>query len=349
MTKYLSILAAAAMLAGCARTEVILPRESEAAEITFTAAPLTKGLAAGQQSFSTSNVFQTLAWYTTGDFDYSGGEQYVPASMVSYSTADGSWRTATPYYWPKDGGVLSFFSWSLNRSSLTFRDRSLSPSVSFSTSEGITLSGYSSAKNDDFMVADPALSRSGNASTYEHSGVPTLFRHKTAKLLFKVKAAKDYSGRSFTLTGISLANLSTSGTYVQCSSTSSLSELWTPDAGTATLTYYSSTSGLTLSTAEQNIPTTGATYLFIPQSFSEGDGKSLTVNYTWNNTTTGTSTAKTATISMNSLLGGDAATSTAFGIGKIYTVTLTFTAGEILWNPQVMDWDTTEKEISVTY
>ena len=341
MKKYLIVIAAAAMLAGCAKTEVMAPDGNAPAEITFTTAPLTKALAAGQKTFSTSNVFRTYAYYTAGDFAYTAsGEEFIPWTEVRHGSDD-NWKTVTSYFWPKDGGCLSFFSWSLNTGALTYRDGT-TPSVSFDATSGITLADYSCTGNDDFMVADPALSKTGNESIYEHHGVPTLFHHKTAQVKFKVKTKKAYD-KDFTLTGISFTGVSTTGTYVQgnnLTGTAAIAESWTPVASSATTSCYSDATGMTFDENGKDVPSNGTT-IFIPQTFSSGDGKTLTVTYKIGDI------AKTATVSVNSMLGGDAGVSTAFQMGKIYTVTLVFSGSEILWDPYEVDWDAAETEIEV--
>ena len=339
MKKCLIILAAAAMLAGCAEKEVITPEETAPAEITFTTAPLTKA-----DAFGTDKIVQTYAFYTASTFDYTSGEEYIPASTVSHT--DDVWKTEKTYLWPKDGGVLSFFSWSLNSSSLKYNDGT-DPKVTFSATDGITLTDYSSVGNNDFMVADPALNLSGNANkTYYHIGVPTLFRHKASQIAFKVKTSKDYSGRTFKLAGITFANISTSGTYKQGTDPTNVTastETWTPAASTTTTSYYSSTEGTTFADTEVTVPVNG-TSIFVPQDFTETDGKTVTVTYT---ITSGTTvTEKSATISMNKLLGGGSTVS--IQKGKYYTVTLIFSVGtEILWNPEVKDWTEESKDVTV--
>jgi hypothetical protein len=335
------VLGLAACSAACSKQEVTTMPERGDEEICFTVAPLTK---AETKTFDTGNIFQTAAFYTPSAFDYSEGENFL-SSSVSYNKTSSSWKTATTYYWPKDGGVLSFFSWSLNSGSLTFTKGT--PGISITPTAGLTLTDYSSEGNDDFMVADPALSLTGNSNTYGHLGVPTLFRHKTSKIAFKVKTSKAYDGKTFTLTDISFQNLSTSGSYTQgtdpTSSTAS-TESWTAEASTATTSYYTSTDGMTFAETVADVPSNG-TYLFVPQSFADGDGKTMTVNYTIKSSKN--TVNKSATISLNKLLGGSSTLSTQFEKGKIYTITLIFSGSEILWNPEVMEWDGAAQAVTV--
>ncbi len=352
MKKYLIVIAAAAVLAGCAKTEVIAPDGNAPAEITFTTAPVTKAVF----SFDTDNVFQTYAVYTAGDYSYSASasfEQFIDFSTVMCSS--GTWRIDsdkdgdidsddTSYFWPKDGGKLSFFSWSLNTGSLKFADGT-TPKVRFANTRGLYLSNYVSG--NDFMVADPALSQTGNSGYYYRFGVPTLFRHKAAQIIFKIKTAQAYSGKTFTLKSISFKNVSTEGTYSQGSApTSSPStEAWTAESSNETTDY--STVGMTIPAVEaEDVPSNGVSIL-IPQSFSDTDGKYLTLTYSI--TSGSTTTTKTATVKMNTLLGGSSSVSAALEKGKKYTITLSISSGnEILWTPEVVDWVDEAKTISVT-
>ena len=331
------VLGLAACSAACSKYEVSTAQESRDAAISFTVAPLTK--VGDTKTFSTGNKFQTYAWYSADKFDYTTGEEFVPASPVSYS--GGSWNTATTYFWPKDGGYLSFFSWSLNSSSLAFS--SANTSVTFSATQGVKVENFSSEANDDFMVADPALNMQTNLKTYDNLGVPTLFRHKTSQIAFKVKTAKNYSDKTYTLTGIKFQNVSTTGTYTQGKNSTS-SESWTAKESSRTVTHYSSTGGVVFSNTPVDVPSNG-TYLFIPQNFASGDSKTVTITYTiksGSNTST-----KTATLDVNTILGGNTSVATAFEKGKIYTITLIFSGNEILWNPQVQDWTDPEKNVTV--
>lgn len=355
MKKYLIVIAAAAMLAGCAKNETVTPGANAPAEITFTTAPLTK---ADAQTFAEANLFQTYAYYTATKFDYTAsGETFIDWSEVSYGT-DSNWRiTGKHYFWPKDGGYLSFFSWSLNTSSLKYADGTADPTVTFDPTGGITLSNYVSG--NDFMVADPATDQTGNVKTYSHTGVPTLFRHKASQINFKVKTDKAYTGRTFALKEIKFVNVATTGTYVQGSdptNATASSETWTAGTADRTVAYYTDDTATQLPFDENAtaVPANGAVIsvngsaIIVPQGFTDTQtDRILSVTYTI--TKNGSSKDKTATITMNRLLGGSATVDAGLEKGKRYTITLSISASsEILWNPEVTDWETMEKGVTVT-
>lgn len=355
MKKYLIVIAAAAMLAGCAKNEVVTPDGNAPAEITFTTAPVTRA-----DSFDTDNVFQTYAVYTAGDYSYSttaSWDQFITFSAVRYSNR--TWRIDsdndgdidsddTSYFWPKDGGKLSFFSWSLNTDKLTFADGT-DPDISFANTQGLSLDNYVSG--NDFMVADPALDKIENSYyTYDHIGVPTLFRHKAAQIIFKIKTAQSYSGKTFTLKSISFENVSTTGSYTQGSDPTGdpSTEVWDAvDSKATTYYYYDSDSDWEIPAITAEAVKANGISILIPQSFDDGDGKSLKLTYTITSGTT--EQTKTATVKMNTLLGGSSSQTTALQKGKKYTITLSISSGnEILWTPEVVDWVDEAKSISVT-
>ena len=353
MKKYLIVIAAAAMLAGCAKNEVVTPDGNAPAEITFTTAPVTKA-----DSFDEDNVFETYAVYTAGDYSYSttaSWDQFITFSTVRYSNR--TWRIDsdndgdidsddTSYFWPKDGGKLSFFSWSLNTGELTFADGT-EPNISFANTQGLSLYNYVSG--NDFMVADPALNKIENSYyTYDHIGVPTLFRHKAAQIIFYIKTAQDY-GKTFKLKSIAFENVSTTGSYTQGSDPtgSPSTEAWDADDSYETTYYYNSARGWVIPAITAEAVPANGTAILIPQSFSDTDGKNLILTYT---ITSGTTTqTKIATVKMNTLLGGSSSQTTALQKGKKYTITLSISSGnEILWTPEVVDWVDEAKTISVT-
>lgn len=350
--KVIMLCAAAAVLAACAKTEVTPPAPAGDQEITFLTAPVTKAL-----DFETTNVFQSAAFYDVNNFAYDSttAEEYIPASKVKYFTD--AWRVASvanednpfKYYWPKDGGKLTFFSWSLGTNSLNFK-YTTAPTVTITKDNGVKVTGYSSQSNDDFMVADIQKDQTANTSPaqYKTVGVPTLFKHKTSQVIIKVKTADDYTTEPFkqvfTLKEVSLLSFVEKGDYTQ------KNETWTTTGTVATSTYYQNSTGQTVTTTETEVPhkltpasgsETDGVYLYIPQGFTSGTEK-LQIKYTVSRMGTPTSSKDyTATIDMFKIMGGDAATgatATSFEAGKKYTITLTFTLGEILWDPAIEDW-----------
>ena len=121
MKKYFFILAAAAALAACAKNEVTPVLSQENTEIAYNVAPKTKTLAANQENFAQGNVFASWAYYLpegkTWATDKATSQPYIVNSKISHQ--NNIWKDQTKsYYWPKDGGSLTFLAYSLNKGDL---------------------------------------------------------------------------------------------------------------------------------------------------------------------------------------------------------------------------------------
>ena len=349
-TKFILLCAATAALAACAKTEVTPEVLNQDAEITFLTAPVTKAT----EDFSTSNVFQSAAFYDVNDFVYgsSTAEEYIAPSTVKYFTS--VWRatatdhtTAKSYYWPKDGGKLSFFSWSLNNATLRYGDNT-EPSATITKTNGVKLTGYKASKyNDDFMVADSVINRTKNVTpkTYKTEGVPTLFKHKTAKVAFKVVTKADYTQaplyQKFTVTDVNFVNVATTGTYTQYDANAQTAnkETW-KTTETGNLVYYANTTGQVVNynngVAQDLVKTD--TELYIPETYLDETStgyQTLQIKYTVSRTNGANTKSKdyTANICLKNIL------KDSIVAGKKYVITLTFGLDEILWDPAIYDWE----------
>lgn len=348
MKKLFYFAAAAVALAACAKNEVIPVNSGENQEITFNVAPKTKAdPEPKKEAFSTNNVFASWAYYLPKGktWDANSGENYVePKEYISGATISNNERTGNKwkcegksYYWPKDGGSLTFFAYSLNKGDLilTGGDSGFGCDVASGIHGAIDLKANS---NTDFLVADIAKDKTGNVVTHFTNGVPTLFKHRLSSVAFAIKTGAAYADKTFSLTGITINKISHYGSYGQLPKESFAA------SGTDYDPIFSS--------ATQEITTDFANvksvdkYIFIPQTFE--DKSYVEVNYTIT-TTVGTSPVVenvTRQIKLNTLfptkydnsdpkkvIGG------GWEMGKKYTINLTFTLDEILWDPAVQDWE----------
>lgn len=334
MKKYVLILAAAVALAACAKTEVVPVNSDADMEITFQPAPVTRGTT----TFVTGNVFQSAAFYDTEDFAYGSNtaETFIAPTTVKYFTsvwkaadADGN---AVSYYWPKDGGKLSFFSWSFNKSTLYYSDEDKStPNVEITSTNGVVLKQFMVMCNQDFMVAEPALNQNKNVSpkTYATEGVPTLFKHKLAKFIFKAVTKADYTvdpyNQKFTINKIYFKNITDYATYTQYVSSTSKDQ-WTDGNTSVTINYRSSDQVVNYNNGVAEEVVKNFVDLYIPQTYTNS---TLCVDYTVSRGSK--STAYTEEVSLQTLLGKTEC-------GKKYTITLNFGLDEILWDPAIEDW-----------
>ena len=371
MKKLFYFAAAAVALAACAKNEVIPVNSGENQEITFNVAPKTKADpdGYGHNEFGKGNKFASWAYYLgpnkTWKDNSADAKEYISGATISYNTTEKVWKADKSYYWPKDGGSLTFFAYSLNKDDLNFKTVAAGGSnVTCHSNTGIFAHiDLSVDKNVDFLVADPAKDKKSNVDEGKHfvDGVPTLFRHKLSYIIFKVKTDKDYSvaGKTLTLKSIKFNNVSYEGQYRDIASTSpAISAGFTSDK-TGAVNY---TSGSTESPFSQVITSTNNgisaidNFLYIPQSFGQGSvaNKNAYIEVKYTITTTvafttpeGQPSTKEVVEEVTKNIFLNPATGTPmfekWEMGKKYTINLTFTLDEILWDPAVEDW----KEVNI--
>lgn len=383
MKKLFYFAAAAVALAACAKNEVIPVNSGENQEITFNVAPKTKADDThGHKEFGKGNVFASWAYYLPNGktWDANSGENYVePKEYISGAEiayrekttgrTEKVWKAKQSYYWPKDGGSLTFFAYSLNKNDLDFKTVNVEgsnvkrSSVVCHSNTGIFAHiDLSVDKNVDFLVADPAKDKKSNVDEGKHFvyGVPTLFRHKLSYIIFNVKTDKDYSGagKTLTLKSIKFNNVSYEGQYRDIASTSpAISAGFTSDK-TGAVNY---TSGSTESPFSQVIKSTNNgisaidNFLYIPQTFAKGSvaNKNAYIEVEYTITTSKTITNPdgqdvkqdivtenvTKQIFLNPADEQGTKMFDKWEMGKKYTINLTFTLDEILWDPAVQDWE----------
>ncbi len=268
LRQLLSFAAMAALLSSCAKVQedrAAVPDMSVCYQVVST----TKAASA----YPEDRPFVSWAWYLPDGRSWaqdSGEAQlYIPGETVSYDGALQAWTTATAYYWPKSG-------------SLTFMSLSpaeLAGNASCSPDKGIELSFDVAANPDvDLMVADIAADQRAN-------DVPTIFRHKLAKVVsFTMKTDRDYGslstvgGKKFTLNRISFAGVYTSGTYASGNSTvSGPKEGWSGHSGGGDMVWPDG-SGIEIKHDGTAVPGKDGGLFVLPQSF--GPDAVLIVEYT---------------------------------------------------------------------
>lgn len=336
MKKYFFILAAAAALAACAKNEVTPVLSQENAEIAYNVAPKTKTLAANQENFAQGNVFASWAYYLPKDQTWAANsatsQPYIVNSTISHK--DGTWKDQNKsYYWPKDGGSLTFLAYSLNKGNLTLAgtDSHFNCTNTHGINGAIDLAAN---KNTDFLVAEIAADKTANENQYVFNGVPTLFKHKLSRVACTVKKAAAYADKKFELEEINFLNVATYGSYGQLPT-----EKFT--AGTAT-------NDQVYTKAVQEITTTAAAVaaedvvIYMPQTFADATAK-IQVKYTVT-TTVGTGTVVENCVKEFSIKDKFA----EWAMGKKYTFNITFALNEITWDPAVEKWeDATAADVTI--
>lgn len=332
MKKVFLIAAAVVALAACSKNEV-LPSSSINNEISFNVAPRTK---AAPETFDTHNVFASWAYYLPKGSSWDSPavgvtpQEYIKGRTISY--VGGVWKEdGKTYYWPKDGGKLTFFAYSLNRDNLTLTggDSHFTCDAVMGISGAIDLMAN---KNTDFMVADIAKDKTANESLNSINGVPTLFKHKLSKVACTVKKASDYPNVKFELNKIeflSVCHYATYGQFVN-DGAGTIKEVITPGRKD-TQVYTSATQEITsTATAVANEDVV----IYIPQKFTDETSK-IEITYTITTTVEGSTTPVVKTVVKEYPIKDKFA---EWEMGKKYIFNLTFSLSEILWAPAVEPW-----------
>lgn len=200
MKKYF-IFAAAALVAMCACTKNDLDSSAIAdQEIAFQVANYvgqTKALGTGEVSYYAAGHFGTYAWQVAEGKTWDNAtedQKSVFMNNVDIYKQSNIWKAEKSYYWPKTG-TITFASYS-PLASMAAQDTK--PTVACGKDGIIKITDWTvntdesaQAKNwtDDLMWATIASDKSANATTYESTGVPTLFHHALAKINLKIKQA----------------------------------------------------------------------------------------------------------------------------------------------------------------
>lgn len=342
MNKKFLIPIVALALFSCAKNETLRPADSHLSEITFNVAPKTKADDAhGHKSFDSNNMFVSWAYYLapgkTWPTDVASAELYINGAKIKNTNptgTDGIWKCADKnYYWPKGGGSLTFFAYSLNKANvdLTGAHSYIHCDAKYGILANLDLKAD---PNTDFLVAEVAANKTQNETEHFVNGVPTLFKHKLSKVAFTVKA-NYYENKSFTLKSIAFDKIVYFLAYGQVRNT------YTPGTDKYSPNYTSTV--LPITTTKQNV-TVEDNYIFIPQKFA--DDALIVVTYDITTTVPGhpdvVETAVVKKVKLNSKF------TDGWEPGKKYTVDLTFSLDEITWDPAVEDWkDTTAGNIEI--
>lgn len=342
MNKKFLIPIVALVLVSCAKNETLRPADSHLSEITFNVAPKTKADDAhGHKSFDSNNMFVSWAYYLapgkTWPTDVASAELYINGAKIKNTNptgTDGIWKCADKnYYWPKGGGSLTFFAYSLNKANvdLTGAHSYIHCDAEYGILANLDLKAD---PNTDFLVAEVAANKTQNETEHFVNGVPTLFKHKLSKVAFTVKA-NYYENKSFTLKSIAFDKIVYFLAYGQVRNT------YTPGTDKYSPNYTSTV--LPITTTKQNV-TVEDNYIFIPQKFA--DDALIVVTYDITTTVPGhpdvVETAVVKKVKLNSKF------TDGWEPGKKYTVDLTFSLDEITWDPAVEDWkDTTAGNIEI--
>lgn len=351
-------LAAGVALVACTKNEVRPVNVDQ--QITFQAVvnkASTKAMIDGN-TYDTGNTFGTVA-YKVKD---ATSELYIPVSEVKYT--DGSpayWSTKAPYYWPKDGSKLTFYSYSPFNYSETSTSETGTSETGTPTAipvtpaaTGLTFTDYSVKEHQktDLMVADKITGQTANTSAAGSwaQGVPTVFHHMLAQIVaIKFQTVegpvvpKDYANghsateayvagdKQFVVTGVYFEKFYEQGTL-------SAGDSWSwASTGSVTDSYpwYSNATGAKF--INGTCTPRDTYYLVLPQDFNDGNAK-LRVTYEIHTYTSADAHAHATekmdvSVPLKNL-------NAKWEMNKKYTYTLNIDLDRIYWDPKVTEWTT---------
>ena len=301
-------------------------------------------LPTGTIVYPTDDEFVTTAFYLPVEKSWpeNRGEAttYIPQWPVSHSASTNTWGTTPVAYWPKVGR-LTFFS---------YAPKTLGEKTEFSLNaeNGLTLTNWNvtTYPDVDILVADVQANVQGNRTTYLYNGVPTLFRHKLAKVGVKARldVAPEAGSTDFIVVNkVTLTNIYTTGTY-SLDGDDATAERWTVNTGTKeSFVYEPAVEDTRLTASEQEI---GKAKLMMPQHLLKDGTRpapSLLVEYT---TTNGTDTdTYTKEFEINTL---SANTFWEMGHHIVYTLIFGTSDVDIEFDTSAEDWtDGNQDDIQV--
>lgn len=182
MKKYI-IIAAAALFAAAACSEVENKLETPEEAISFKVVDYSAATRAGETSLITEGYeqFTTFAWIHADGAQT--GTPFMNAEIVKWNANTTEWAPSSrSYYWPKsETSYINFFSFA-----------GTDVPTTMSTEGEITLANVTVKKASNVLVAEAAYGYKNNSNAkYKldgvKEGVPTLFHHMLAQVYFDVK------------------------------------------------------------------------------------------------------------------------------------------------------------------
>ena len=338
MKKLMFLAAAVAAMAACSKSQVVY--DDNDVEIGFLPVNYmnTKTVYGPYDgtAYSDAEQFNVFAQHTTSPAGtaFSAAENLTPylVDVTFGKKSSGYWGgTQTPYYWPKTGS-LYFTGYSpagAVKSSAIYN---------FTTTDGPRLTitdfqqgAYSIDKNDYAMV-DLMYFDVHNTTQSANSGVHSVtFRHALSWLDFNFKCDVDGLNNLFQIQKVTLTLVSNKETFT--SGYGDSNNKWPKPAWTANNTGES----LVLYSAGQDLTTTNFELhdvLVIPQKI---DGV-LRIEYTQR---AAAGTPAISQVAELKLTGGDGSNNNtdSWLINKHYIYNITFSADEILLDPDIVSWD----------
>jgi len=322
-------------LVGCAKNEVVRngSGSQEDVRIFFNAvAGLTSKVIIEDANYPTdgSVTFGSVVYYVGEGKEIADGTVWVPQQEIVYDDTYDTFSTKAAYYYPKDNGSLTFFSfspWIMNDAIV----------VDKTVKNGVTIPDVwdVDARQDcDFMVAESCSGVTSNPST---KGVNTVFSHKLAQIrAIKIWTADAYDGNTYTLNSLTLKNLKYAGTYSE--------DVWTPADGAVKDVVL--TLDATEFDSENPAGVLDTHYLMMPQ-VNESGAQALEISYTATNAS-GLPVTNVATLDFYDIL-SKSLSGRNFLANYRYTINLYVEEETIFWDASVVGWDEESVSTNIVY
>lgn len=349
---------------------VVLAVLSGCAKVTETSDGPTIFFAVGQRPFATRADEQSLVTYEDVTSFKSrawlhaegvpGYQEIFGAGQSEVISWDGSseWSPSREYYWPKSSlSYIDFVSWYGNGTGNTAIDPTISYTWDSTTERASVSLGWTNfdatSGTERLLYADVAWRFNTNSALYHKdnaavTGVPTLFHHALAKIIFRAisltETAEDGTEFDVTVTGFSLSGVYTRGSMSLTNTDEGIlskQQNWTPAVPEWT-SLANNSDPITVSYNPAHVVDTDEYTVFvdnrsvIPQSVEE---KEVTLDYTVKTTYTSgviVDEVMHATIPLSSFDGG--ITEWAAGTKYTYTINIRSDTGAITIVPEAKDW-----------
>lgn len=298
-------------------------------------------------AFSELNKFISYAYFLpqgkTWDANYGTASPYISEAEISFHYGN-MWKASKTYYWPKQGS-LTFFAWSTN----TATPAITGGTVTCPLAKGISVDTYdlTQNRNVDFLVAEVAKDQTENTTKLGEwqKGVPTVFKHALSSIAFKVQTVvskndpteKDYSSDNvtFKVKSIELLGVSNKASYAQTwnAAAAASSHVWNSKT-TGNIPAFTGTQVVTKTATDLTI-TPGTDYsIVLPQTIDSA--KKIKIVY---DITTEFISGHPVTETVTETKDFNTVYTDGWKPGKKYTVTIKLSMDEILWAPDVTDWE----------
>ena len=356
MKKFFIIAAAAIVaLAACTKSEINTPAQKEISYNAVTAKnTVSKAIinttyyAPTYPAFGIWGLYQSTDWSTnhaaaSSNIWVGNSSTGASAQITNTTRTDaGYWKNATTDYWPL-AGTLVFMGYS------PYANVSSKAGISVTDTDKVTLtvtnfSSHTGSWVDDLMYSDP-VERTENDTKYQpdgttnkYDGVPVVFHHALSQIAVYAKQHEAYTGYTIKVTKIELVIDDKATLTAKAAPGSDAVATWsTPvtDEETATILDNASNADLTTSYVQQ-----GSAILVIPQALDADDTNGydkllVTYSMTHNGITSTLTTPKTVNLRVASTL-------ESLAPNTKYNLKLDISLDEILYSPDVADWESTE-------